>query len=83
MQSIIRLRKKQGITERQEFIRRQLHWQQQSQISDLASQEQHDPLWDQTPEMGLEGIVATFRSKKKLQAALVNQQRKRRPQQVS
>jgi hypothetical protein len=60
------------------MIIRRPRWQQQPLISHRASQEQHDPLWYQTPEMGLEGLVATIRSKKKLQAALVNELMKKR-----
>ena len=30
----------------------------------------HDPLWDQTPEMGAEGLIATVDSKRELQKAL-------------
>lgn len=59
-------------------IIRRPQWQQQSLISHRASQEQHDPLWYQTPDMGLEGLVATIRSVEKLQAALVNELMKKR-----
>jgi hypothetical protein len=85
MQRILRIRKKQGITKRQKVIIRRPQWrqQQQSLISHRASQEQHDPLWYQTPGMGLEGLVATIRSKKKLQAALVNELMKKGREQVS
>lgn len=78
MQKMVRIRKKQEITKRQKVIIRRPQWQQQSLISHLASQEQHDPLWYQTPDMGLEGLVATIRSVEKLQAALVNELMKKR-----
>ena len=78
MQKMVRIRKKQEITKRQKVIIRRPQWQQQSLISHRASQEQHDPLWYQTPDMGLEGLVATIRSVKKLQAALVNELMKKR-----
>lgn len=80
MQKMVRIRKKQEITKRQKVIirRPQPQWQQQSLISHRASQEQHDPLWYQTPDMGLEGLVATIRSVEKLQAALVNELMKKR-----
>jgi len=78
MQKMVRIRKKQEITKRQKVIIRRPQWQQQSLISHRASQEQHDPLWYQTPDMGLEGLVATIRSVEKLQAALVNEPMKKR-----
>lgn len=78
MQKMVRIRKKQEITKRQKVIIRRPQWQQQSLISYRASQEQHDPLWYQTPDMGLEGLVATIRSVEKLQAALVNELMKKR-----
>lgn len=78
MQKMVRIRKKQEITKRQKVIIRRPQWQQQSLISHRASQEQHDPLWYQTPDMGLEGLVATIRSVEKLQAALVNELMKKR-----
>lgn len=78
MQNMVRIRKKQEITKRQKVIIRRPQWQQQSLISHRASQEQHDPLWYQTPDMGLEGLVATIRSVEKLQAALVNELMKKR-----
>ena len=78
MQKMVRIRKKQEITKRQKVIIRRPQWQQQSLISHRASQEQHDPLWYQTPDMGLEGLVATIRSVEKLQAALVNDLMKQR-----
>ena len=78
MQNMLRIRKKQEITKRQKVIIRRPQWQQQSLISHRASQEQHDPLWNQTPDMGLEGLVATIRSVEKLQAALVNELMKKR-----
>jgi hypothetical protein len=83
MQRILRIRKKQGITKRQKVIIRRPQWQQQSLISHRPSQEQYDPLWYQTPELGLEGLVATIRSKKKLQAALVNELMKKGRERVS
>lgn len=78
MQKMVRIRKKQEITKRQKVIIRRPPWQHQSLISHRASQEQHDPLWYQTPDMGLEGLVATIRSVEKLQAALVNELMKKR-----
>ena len=78
MQKMVRIRKKHEITKRQKVIIRRPLWQQQSLISHRASQEQHDPLWYQTPDMGLEGLVATIRSVEKLQAALVNELMKKR-----
>lgn len=78
MQKMVRIRKKQEITKRQKVIIRRPQWQQQSLISHRASQEQHDPLWYQTPDMGLEALVATIRSVEKLQAALVNELMKKR-----
>ena len=78
MQKMVRIRKKQEITKRQKVIIRRPQWQQQSLISHRASQEQHDPLWYQTPDMGLEGLVAVIRSVEKLQAALVNELMKKR-----
>ena len=78
MQKMVRIRKKQEITKRQKVIIRRPQWQQQSLISHRVSQEQHDPLWYQTPDMGLEGLVATIRSVEKLQAALVNELMKKR-----
>ncbi len=78
MQKMVRIRKKQEITKRQKVIIRRPQWQQQSLISHWASQEQPDPLWYQTPDMGLEGLVATIRSVEKLQAALVNELMKKR-----
>jgi hypothetical protein len=78
MQKMVRIRKKQEITERQKVIIRRPQWQQQSLISHRASQEQHDPLWYQTPDMGLQGLVATITSVEKLQAALVNELMKKR-----
>ena len=78
MQKMVRIRKKREITKRQKVIIRRPQWQQQSLISHRASQEQHDPLWYQTPDMGLEGLVATIRSVEKLQAALVNELMKKR-----
>lgn len=78
MQKMVRIRKKQEITKRQKVIIRGPQWQQQSLVSHRASQEQHDPLWYQTPDMGLEGLVATIRSVEKLQAALVNELMKKR-----
>ena len=78
MQKMVRIRKKQEITKRQKVIIRRPQWQQKSLISHRASQEQHDPLWYQTPDMGLEGLVATIRSVEKLQAALVNELMKKR-----
>ena len=78
MQNMVRIRKKQEITKRQKVIIRRSQWQQQSLVSHRASQEQHDPLWYQTPDMGLEGLVATIRSVEKLQAALVNELMKKR-----
>jgi hypothetical protein len=78
MQKMVRIRKMQEITKRQKVIIRRPQWQQQSLISHRASQEQHDPLWYQTPDMGLEGLVATIRSVEKLQAALVNELMKKR-----
>jgi hypothetical protein len=73
MQKMVRIRKKQEITKRQKVNISRPQWQQQSLISHQASQEQHVPLWYQTPDMGLEGLVATIRSMEKLQAALVNE----------
>ena len=78
MQKMVRIRKKQEITKRQKVIIRRPQRQQQSLVSHRASQEQHDPLWYQTPDMGLEGLVATIRSVEKLQAALVNELMKKR-----
>ena len=78
MQKMVRIRKKQEITKRQKVIISRPQWQQQFLISHRASQEQHDPLWYQTPDMGLEGLVATIRSVEKLQAALVNELMKKR-----
>lgn len=78
MQKMVRIRKKQEITKRQKVIIRRPQWQQQSLVSHRASQEQHDPLRYQTPDMGLEGLVATIRSVEKLQAALVNELMKKR-----
>lgn len=78
MQKMVRIRKKQEITKREKVIIRRPQWQQQSLISHRASQEQHDPLWYQTPDMGLEALVATIRSVEKLQAALVNELMKKR-----
>jgi hypothetical protein len=79
MQKMVRIRKKQEITKRQKvIIIRRPQWQQQSLVSHRASQEQHDPLWYQTPDIGLEGLVATIRSVEKLQAALVNELMKKR-----
>lgn len=78
MQKMVRIRKKQETTKRQKVIIRRPQWQQQSLISHRASQEQHDPLWYETPDMGLEGLVATIRSVEKLQAALVNELMKKR-----
>ena len=78
MQKMVRIRKKQEITKRQKVIIRRPQWQQQSLVSHRASQEQHDPLWYQTPDMGLEGLVATMNSVEKLQAALVNELMKKR-----
>ena len=78
MQKMVRIRKKQEITKRQKVNIRRPQWQQQSLISHRASQEQHVPLWYRTPDMGLEGLVATIRSMEKLQAALVNELMKKK-----
>lgn len=78
MQKMVRIRKKQEITKRQKVNIRRPQWQQQSLISRRASQEQHDPLWYQTPDMGLEGLVATIRSVEELQAALINELMKKK-----
>ncbi|HJU35156.1 MAG TPA: hypothetical protein VJ695_08550 [Nitrososphaera sp.] len=77
MRNVIRLRKRQEITERVKGIRRPQS-QQQSRINHQTSQEQHDSLWYQTPDVGLEGLVATIRSTEKLHAALLIEITKKR-----
>ena len=76
MQKMVRIRKKQEITETKGHPQRTA--MATTILSHRASQEQHDPLWYQTPDMGLEGLVATIRSVEKLQAALVNELMKKR-----
>jgi hypothetical protein len=82
MQRIIGRRKKQGVTKEQKAIitRRQGQEQQSLIIHRPTSEQQqkHNLLWYQTPEMGLEGLVATIRSKKKLQTALASELMKKR-----
>jgi hypothetical protein len=81
MQRIIGRRKKQGITKGQKAIITRQGQEQQSLIIHRPTSEQqqkHNSLWYQTPEMGLEGLVATIRSKKKLQTTLANELMKKR-----
>jgi hypothetical protein len=82
MQRIIGRRKKQGIMKGQKAVitRRQVREQQSLIIHrpTLEQQQKHYSLWYQTPEMGLEGLVATIRSKKKLQTALASELMKKR-----
>lgn len=67
-------RGKEQRIKRQKIFRRQ----RQQFLRSLIASQQHDPLSYQTPEMGLEGLVATIRSKKKLQAALCKQSNEKR-----
>ena len=81
MQRIIGRRKKQGVTKEQKaIITRRQGQEQQSLIihRPTSEQQKHNLLWYQTPEMGLEGLVATIRSKKKLQTALASELMKKR-----
>ncbi|HEX7033045.1 MAG TPA: hypothetical protein VF172_08600 [Nitrososphaera sp.] len=46
-------------------------------LQSLKNWYSQDPLWHQTPEMGVEGLIGTIESKKELRKAIKNEIKKR------
>ncbi len=56
--------------QKRQKVKRQKEHRQLVQTSSKLFNSHHDPLWHQTPEMGVEALIATIDSKRDLQKAL-------------
>ncbi len=66
-----------NITKRQNIIRRQKQLQPAPSTVD-STIKTHNRIWFETPDMGLEALVATTKHKKKLHESLVNEVMKKK-----
>jgi hypothetical protein len=56
--------------QKRQKMKRQKERHQLIEVSSKQSNIYHDSLWHQTPEIGVEGLIATIDSKRELQKAL-------------
>lgn len=56
--------------QKRQKMKRQKEHRQLIQVSSKQSNSHHDLLWHQTPEMGVEAVIATVDSKRELHKAL-------------